>query len=150
KTTTKTSEESTEKKSCKKGLIIGGIIAAILIVAAIIIFAVIKPFSKNMVGKYEITGLTSSTGEDQSSYLSLMKAFGMNPEIEIIDGKTGTMSISGENIKFTYDGNKFYFEIDEEEEEDSEISRESEYTYKDDEITLKSDDNNMIFSRKSN
>ena len=141
--------EKCEKKPCnKKGWIIGGIIAAVLIIAAIVIFAVIKPFNKSLVGNYELTGLTSSEGEDQSSYLALMKAFGVSPELEITDGKSGAMTISGEKIKFTYDGKKFYFEVEDEDEEDSDVPRESEYSFKDDQITLKTGSSDMVFSKK--
>ena len=141
--------EKCEKKPCnKKGWIIGGIIAAVLIIVAIIVFAVIKPFSKSLVGDYELTGLISSEGEDQSSSLALMKAFGISPELKITDGKSGTMTISDESVKFTYDGKKFYFEA--ENEDDSEASKESEYSFKDDQITLKSDDSDMIFTKKKN
>ncbi len=141
------SEKSTEKK-CNKGLIIGCIAAAVVaIVAAIIVFAVIKPFNKvNMIGKYELTGLTTD-GEDQSSSLSLMKAFGISAEVEITDDKNGKMNIYGEEIDFTYDDKQFHFKVDED-DEDAEVKKDTNYTYKDEKITMKSNDSEMIFSKK--
>lgn len=150
----KTEADKTAKCSNKKGLIIGCIIAAVVVIAAIIALIVINPFKKaSMVGKYDLTGMTSN-GEDQSEALSALKAFGIDAELEVYDDKSGAINIFGQDSKFTYDNNKFYFENsisedDEDVEEDDSINREAEYSFKDNKITIKAEDEEMVFTKKS-
>jgi len=153
--TTKETNKNTAKdsKKSKKGLIIGCVVAAVILIAAIIALVVINPFKKvNMVGKYDLTSIVSD-GEDQSSSLDLMKAFGLTYEIEITDDKNGKMNVLGEEINFTYDGKQFHFEMptSEDDEGDSvEVTKtDSDYTFKDDKITLKYDNSEMVFSKKN-
>ena len=154
KDTKKPEESNTTKKPNKKGLIICCIVAAVVVIAAIIALIVINPFKKaSMVGKYDLTGMTSN-GEDQSEALSALKAFGINAELEVYDDKSGAINIFGQDSKFTYDNNKFYFENsisedDEDVEEDDSINREAEYSFKDNKITIKAEDEEMVFTKKS-
>ena len=158
KDATKTEEKgSSSEKKCNKGLIIGAIIGAIAIVIAIIliiVFVVIKPFSKNMVGKYELTGLITD-GKDQSSSLDLMKAFGITMEVEVTDDKNGKLIVYGQDVNFTYDNDKLHFDIKEDlsnEESGLEITndfkKDADYTYKDEKITIKTNGSEMVFSKK--
>ena len=148
--TVKAKESKKKEEKSKKGLIIGCIVAAVVaIVAAIIVFAVVKPFGRaNMVGKYELTSITAN-GEDQSAALALMKAFGVSAELEITDDKNGKMSLYGEDTNFTYDGKQFHFQVEEnEDEETSDTKKDADYTFKDDTITMKSDNSEMVFTKK--
>lgn len=158
KENTKKTEQKADKKS-KKGLIIGCIVAAVVVIAAIVALVIINPFKKaSMIGKYDLTGMTAD-GEDQSSTLAALKAFGITAELEIIDDKNGKISIFGQDSDFTYDGKQFHFEYDEEEtdseddeddEDDTSVAKDADYTFKDDKITIKSDENGeMIFTKKS-
>lgn len=130
-----TTEKTTEKaKKSNKGLIIGGIIGAIVLIAAIIALVVINPFKKvDLTGNYELTALEVN-GEDQTSTLDLMKAFGISATLEIENDKEGKLSIFGDEAKFTYDGKKFHFEKSDDDEED--MPTEANYTTKDDTITV--------------
>ncbi|MBQ6127503.1 hypothetical protein IJI69_02315 [Candidatus Saccharibacteria bacterium] len=130
-----TTEKTTEKaKKSNKGLIIGGIIGAIVLIAAIIALVVINPFKKvDLTGNYELTALEVN-GEDQTSTLDLMKAFGISATLEIENDKEGKLSIFGDEAKFTYDGKKFHFEKSDDDEEDT--PTEADYTTKDDTITI--------------
>lgn len=130
-----TTEKTTEKtKKSNKGLIIGGIIGAIVLIAAIIALVVINPFKKvDLTGNYELTALEVN-GEDQTSTLDLMKAFGISATLEIENDKEGKLSIFGDEAKFTYDGKKFHFEKSDDDEED--MPTEANYTTKDDTITI--------------
>ena len=103
-------KEVKAEKKCNKGLIIGAIVAGIAIVIAVIlivVFVVVKPFNKNLTGKYDLTAMEID-GEDQSSSVALMKAFGMTATIEVENGKEGKISLFGDEAKFTYDGNTFH------------------------------------------
>ena len=127
-------EQTTEKpdKKSNKGLIIGGIIGAVVVIVAIIALVVINPFKKpNLIGSYELTSMIVD-GEDQTSTLGLMKAFGIEATLEIENDKEGKLSIFGDDAKFTYDGKKFHFEKD----DDGSGPSEANYTAKDDTITL--------------
>lgn len=130
-----TTEKTTEKaKKSNKGLIIGGIIGAIVVIVAVIALVVINPFKKvDLTGNYELTALEVN-GEDQTSTLGLMKAFGISATLEIENDKEGKLSIFGDEAKFTYDGKKFHFEKSDDDEEDMPI--EADYTTKDDTITI--------------
>ena len=132
-------EQTTEKsdKKSNKGLIIGGIIGAIVVIAAIIALIVINPFKKvDLTGSYELTGMEVD-GEDQTSTLGLMKAFGIEATLEIENDKDGKLNIFGDEAKFTYDGKKFHFIPDESDEYDDDgAPTEADYTFKDDVLTL--------------
>lgn len=154
---TKNTKDTKETKKCKKGLIIGCVVAAIVVIAAIIALVVINPFKKvNMVGKYELSGLVSD-GEDQSDSLALLKAFGMSYELEITDDKNGKITVLGHDVDFTYDGKQFHFDSsifdDEDDEDDGDstevVKKDADYTFKDDKITIKSEDDEMVFSKKN-
>ena len=138
-TTVKETTEKTNsnKGNSKKGLIIGAIIGAIvLIVAAILVFVVIKPFSRvSLVGKYDLTSMETN-GEDQSSMIALMKAFGMSATIEIENDKEGKISMFGDEAKFTYDKDTFRFESTDDEDEGSLGGSEGKYEFKDGTLTL--------------
>ena len=155
KDTKKTEEGNTTKKPNKKGLIIGCIVAAVVVIAAIIALVVINPFKKaSMIGKYDLTGMTSK-GEDQSEVLTALKNYGISAELEIVDNEKGNINIFGQDSKFTYDNDKFYFEnsISEEDSDSSEdenVTREAKYSFNDNKITLKVEEEEMIFSKKNN
>ena len=122
KTVTKVTEnketkaQAKDEKKSNMGIIIGCIVAVVLVIVAIIVFVVVKPFNKNIVGKYDLTAMEVD-GEDQSSTVALMKAFGMTATIEVENGKEGKISLFGDEAKFTYDGSTFHFEKTEEEDE---------------------------------
>jgi hypothetical protein len=135
----KTVEKSTENKDKKKlnlGVIIGCAVAAVLVIVAIIVFAVIKPFNKDLTGKYDLTSMEVN-GEDQASTVALMKAFGVSATLEVENSKEGKINIFGDEAKFTYDGSMFHFEKkDDGEDDDSLAGVDAKYETKDDTITI--------------
>ncbi len=127
-----------DKKKLKTGVIIGCVVAAVLVIVAIIIFAVVKPFGKNLVGKYDLTAMEVD-GEDQSSTVALMKAFGVSASIEVENGKEGKFNMFGDEVKFTYDNDTFHFEkkaSDDEDEEESDGPTDAKYETKDNTLTI--------------
>lgn len=158
----KENKEATKKgeecNKCNKNFIVGAIIGGItLLIAAILIvvFVVIKPFDNKMIGKYDLTGIFAD-GKDQSDSLALMKAFGVTMEIEVTDDKNGKLVISGQDVKFTYDKNQLHFDMESiQDDEDSMFEltegfkKDADYTFKDDKITLKTDDSDLTFSKKT-
>ena len=131
-------KEVKAEKKCNKGLIIGAIVAGIAIVIAVIlivVFVVVKPFNKNLTGKYDLTAMEID-GEDQSSSVALMKAFGMTATIEVENGKEGKISLFGDEAKFTYDGNTFHFEKKDDEEDEGFNGVDAKYETKDNTLTI--------------
>ena len=160
---TKDTKDTTCDKKCnfkqKKGLIIGCIAAAVVVIAAIVALVIINPFKNAMVGKYTLTGIIAD-GEEQEDSLSLLEALGIKAELEIIDNNNGKISIFGQEAKFTYDDKQFHLESsvldsdDADDEEDGQVyseeeKRNADYTYKDGKITVKSEDSEMIFTKKT-
>lgn len=146
----------TEKKKFSKGAIIGCIAGAVVLIAIIVALIIINPFKRaSMIGKYDLTGMTSN-GEDQSSMIEALKAFGVTAELEITDDRNGKINIFGDSSDFTYDNKQFHFEFKSDEEDDDEeidISmKDADYSFKDDKITIKTTENNgsgeMIFTKK--
>ena len=135
--TIKSREEKTSDGKSKKGLIIGCIAAAVVVIAAVVALIIINPFKKvSLIGQYDLTGMEVD-GEDQSSTISLMKAFGMTASLEIESDTEGKLSIFGDEAKFTYDKNKLHFEKSEDDDESSSIdATDADYTFKDDTITI--------------
>ena len=134
----------------KKGLYIG-ICAAIIAVVALVCALVFS--SPKIVGKYELEAFVQN-GEEKTEMANLLKTFGGGYTIEFKNDKTGVLIMKGgdldETMSFKWNGNKITFDsIDDKDDEDTEPSlpEETEFTYKDDTITLTFDDEGMKFRR---
>lgn len=136
--TTKEAKEAKATEKNNKSLIISAIIAGVAVIVAIIlivVFVVVKPFNKNLVGKYDLTAMEVD-GEDQASTVSLMKAFGMTATIEVENDKEGKISLFGDEAKFTYDGSTFHFEKTDTEEAEGIDGVDAKYETKDNTLTI--------------
>ena len=134
----------------KKGLYIG-ICAAIIAVVALVCALVFS--SPKIVGKYELEAFVQN-GEEQTEMADLLKTFGGGYTIEFKSDKTGVLIMKGgdldETMNFKWNGNKITFDnIDDKDDEDDELSlpEETDFTYKDDTITIAFDGEGMKFKR---
>jgi hypothetical protein len=133
----------TEKKS-NKGLI-AGIVAAVVVAVIIVVVALMSNASK-IVGKYKLTAFVGEDGTESTEMVSLLAAFGGSYTIEFKSDKTGVMSVTGgsetQSINFTYTDKLVKFEDDGE-------TAETEYTLKDNVVTLKYEGQGMKFERET-
>ena len=134
---------TTDKKS-NKGLIglIAGIAAAVVAVVVIVIIALNS--TPKVVGKYNIVSFIEN-GEESTTMIDFLKAFGGDYVIEFKKDKTGTMEVKGadnsQTVNFKWDDKKIKIEQDGKTEE-------SDYTYKDDTVTLTFEGQGMKFKRE--
>ena len=136
-------EEAAEKKN-NKGLIgiIAGIVAAVVAIAVIVVIAINS--TPKVIGKYNIVSYIEN-GEESTEMIDILKAFGGDYTIEFKSDKTGTMEVKGgdnsQTVNFKWDDKKIKIEQDGKTEE-------SDYTYKDDTVTLTFEGQGMKFKRE--
>lgn len=100
-------EEETAKKKMNGGVIAAiviGVVAAIAAVVAVIVINVTKP---NIVGKYSITAILDSDGNESSESMEMFKALGANYEVEFKEDKTGTLKVTMDSEKMSSLVNSF-------------------------------------------
>ena len=134
----------------KKGLIIG-IFAIIIAVVALVCALVFS--SPKIVGKYELEAFVQN-GEEQTEMANLLKTFGGGYTIELKSDKTGVLIMKGgdldETMNFKWNGNKITFDDindDDEDKKEPALPEETDFTYKDDTITITFDGEGMKFKR---
>lgn len=91
--------EEAGKKKVNKGLIAGICIAVVAAIAAVVTVVIINVTKPNIVGKYTMTSILDSDGNESSDAFELFKAFGANYEIEFKEDKTGVFKISIDSSK---------------------------------------------------
>ena len=87
-------EEKTAKKKMNKGVIVAicaGVVAAIVAIVAVVVVNVTKP---NIVGKYVLSATIDSDGNESTTTVDFMKAFGANYKIEFKSDKTGVLEVT--------------------------------------------------------
>ena len=123
--------------------IIAGIVAAVAVVVAIVVVALNS--TPKVVGKYTIASFIEN-GEEQTSMVDLIKAFGAEYTVEFKKDKTGLLKMGmgdeKQELEFKYDDKEIKASKDGEEET-------MKYEYKDDTVTLTSKDGSaMKFKRE--
>lgn len=95
--------EKTEQKTKRTGLIIG-IVAAIVVVVGVIVGVLLMTSGNKKVsaGTYEMTAM-SENGQDMTSTVESLKAFGLTATMTIKDDGTGTLSLFGTDYSLTWD-----------------------------------------------
>ena len=137
--------DETAPKKLNKGLI-GGIIAAIVAIIVIIVVILLNATPK-VVGKYKLAAFIDSDGKEQTEMVGLHTAFGGSYNIEFKKDQTGVLELKGgdntQTINFTWTDKKVKFEKTADEE-----AHETDYTYKDDTVTITYDGSGMKFERE--
>ncbi|MBP5675063.1 hypothetical protein J6W91_01895 [Candidatus Saccharibacteria bacterium] len=124
--------------------IIAGIVAAVAVVATIIIVALNS--TPKVVGKYTISAFIED-GEENTSMIDLIKAFGAEYTVEFKKDKTGILKMGmgdeKQELEFKYDDKEIKATKDGQEEKMT-------YEYKDDTVILSSssDSTKMKFKRE--
>lgn len=152
----KTNSKKTDKK-VNKGLI-AGIIAAVVAVIAIVVTVILINAAPKVAGKYNLVAFVDSDGNESTTMVDFIKAFGGNYTIEFKNDRTGVLEVSvdsslsssddGESsdssnnsIKFTYTDKKVKFDKDGQTEE-------ADYEYKDGTVKLNYDGQGMKFEKE--
>lgn len=151
------SKASTAKKK-NTGLIVGIIAAVVAIVVAIVAIVLVNATPK-VVGKYVLSATIDSDGNESTTMVNLLKAFGGSYTVEFKKDKTGVFEVKSDSsifsglddddstksnnasTSFTYDGKKIKFEKDGETEE-------TDYEYKDDTVKFTIDGDTLKFTRE--
>ena len=124
--------------------IIAGIVAAVAVVAVVIVIALTS--TPKVVGKYNISAFIED-GEENTSMIDLIKAFGAEYTIEFRKDKTGTLKMGmgdeKQEVEFKYNDKELTATKDGEEQKMT-------YEYKDDTVTLSTsgDSTKMKFKRE--
>ena len=82
-----------EKKKMNGGLIAAICVLVVAAIAAIVAVVVINVTKPNVVGKYNITAILDSEGNESGDSMKFLKAFGADYKIEFRDDKTGALYI---------------------------------------------------------
>ena len=82
-----------KKKKMNKGIIACICVAVVAVIAAIVAVIVINVNKPNIVGKYTLTATIDSEGNESTTTVDLMKAFGASETIEFRDDKTGILEV---------------------------------------------------------
>ncbi|MBQ3309392.1 hypothetical protein IJG78_01805 [Candidatus Saccharibacteria bacterium] len=153
----KTNSKKTDKK-VNKGLI-AGIIAAVVAVIAIVVTVILINAAPKVVGKYNLVAFVDSDGNESTSMVDFIKAFGGNYTIEFKNDRTGVLEVSvdsslfssddstsssdssNNSVKFTYTDKKVKFDKDGQTEE-------ADYEYKDGTVKLNYDGQGMKFEKE--
>lgn len=127
----------------KKGLI-AGIIGAVAVILIIVIC--VLTFNKpGIVGKYSLTAFIDEDGKESTEMIDFLKAFGGSYSIEFKKDKTGVLEMKAgdesQTIEFTYTDKKLTIEKDG-------VKEESDYTYKDNTVTVSIENQGMKFTRE--
>ena len=150
-----------EKKKMNGGVIAAIVIGVIAVIAAVVAVVVINVTKPNIVGKYTLTATIDSEGDESTTTVDFMKAFGTSETIEFRDDKTGVLEVKMDasflsaftsdetdsdvtnttSTTFTYDDKKIKGTNDSGEFE-------SEYEFKDGAIILKMGDETMKFTKE--
>ena len=88
-----------EKKKLGGGVIAAICIAVVAAVAAIVAVVVINVTKNNLVGTYALSAIVDSEGNESADSLSMLKAFGMDYEIEFKDNKNGVLKVHVDSSK---------------------------------------------------
>lgn len=82
-----------EKKKTNKGLIAAICAVVVVAIAAVVTVVVINLNKANIVGKYVLSATIDSEGNESTTTVDFMKAFGASETIEFKDDKTGVLEI---------------------------------------------------------
>ena len=149
-----------EEKKKKTGLIVAICAAVVVAIAAVVTVLVINLNKGNaVVGKYNLYATVDSEGNESTSIVDFLKAFGASETIEFKEDKTGLFEIkanggmfsaftegedsnnSNTSVPFTWDDKKIKSTSDA-------GNLDTEYTYKDDTVTLTYDGQSLKFKRE--
>lgn len=96
-----------EKKKMSGGVIaaiVAVVVAAVAAVVAVVVINVTKP---NIVGKYSITAVLDSEGNESSDSMKLLKALGADYKIEFKNDKTGVLQVTMDSGALSAFANSF-------------------------------------------
>lgn len=82
-----------EKKKMNKGIIACICVVVVAAIAAIVAVIVINVTKPNIVGKYNMTSVLDSEGNESADAFEMMKVMGMTYAIEFKDDKTGVFKV---------------------------------------------------------
>lgn len=82
-----------EKKKINKGIIACICVVVVAAIAAIVAVVVINVTKPNIVGKYNMTSVLDSEGNESADAFEMMKMMGMTYAIEFKDDKTGVFKV---------------------------------------------------------
>ena len=83
-----------EKKKVNGGVIAAIVVGIVAVVAAVVAVIVINVTKPNIVGKYVLSATIDSEGNESTTTVDFMKAFGAGYEIEFKSDKTGVMKVT--------------------------------------------------------
>lgn len=129
-------EEKTAKKKMSKGVIAAicaGVVAVIAVVVTVIVINVTRP---SIVGKYVLSATIDSEGNESTTTVDFMKAFGATYTIEFKGDKTGVMEVKMDAS---------YLSAFTEDETDSKASNTTTTTFTYDDKKVKGTDDNGNF-----
>lgn len=124
-----------ETKKINKGLIIG-IVVGVIAIIAVILMIVLGNKGKRIIGTYDLVGMTSEGEEISKDDIDLMKQYGLYVYIKVEDETSGVLTMFGEKLPFKYDSDNIII--------NNELCP---YTYKNEELTLKKDTEELIFHK---
>lgn len=101
-------------KKTNKGLIAGICAAVVAVITAVVVAIVINVAKPSIVGKYALTATIDPEGNESTTTVDLMKAFGTSYTIEFKDDKTGVLEVIVDTSYF----DALVDDDDEEEEDD--------------------------------
>jgi len=150
-----------EEKKKKTGLIAAICAVVVIAIAAVVTVLVINLNKGNaVVGKYNLYATVDSEGNESTSIVDFLKAFGASETIEFKDDKTGLFEVKTEggmfsaftedsdssstgniSIPFNWDDKKIKSTVES-------APLDTEYTYKDDTVTLTYDGQSLKFKRE--
>lgn len=135
---------ATPEQKSKKGLI-ASIIAAVAVVVVVIV-CVLCFGTPKVVGKYNLSAFIEN-GEESTSMVDLLKAFGGSYTVEFKKDKTGVLEMKAgdesQTIEFKWNDKELTAKNDETNEDES-----IPYEYKDDVVTLTWEGQGMKFKRE--
>lgn len=100
-----------EKKKMNGGVIAAICILVVAAIAAIVAVIVINVTKPNVVGKYSLSAILDSEGNESQDSLKLLKALGADYKIEFKDDKTGVLKVSMDSGALSSFANSFANEL---------------------------------------